>query len=55
MPPRQLGPDFDPMMELGTRTFARQAERAAFDASHPLNLLWQAFTDEIASRDPYSL
>jgi hypothetical protein len=47
-----LGPDFDPMMELVTGTFARQGERSAFDSSHPLNVLWQAFADEIASGVP---
>ena len=50
-----LGPDFDPMMELVTGTFARRGERSAFDASHPLNLLWQAFADEVASGAPDSL
>jgi DNA-binding transcriptional LysR family regulator len=47
-----LGPDFDPMMELVTGTFARRGERNAFDTSHPLNLLWQAFADELASEGP---
>jgi DNA-binding transcriptional LysR family regulator len=50
-----LGPDFDPMMELVTGTFARRGERSAFDRSHPLNLLWQAFAEEVASGNPYSL
>lgn len=50
-----LGPDFDPMMELVTGTFARRGERSAFDVSHPLNLLWQAFADEVASGAPDSL
>jgi DNA-binding transcriptional LysR family regulator len=50
-----LGPDFDPMMELVTGTFARRGERSAFDTSHPLNLLWQAFADEVASGAPESL
>jgi DNA-binding transcriptional LysR family regulator len=50
-----LGPDFDPMMELVTGTFARRGERSAFDTSHPLNLLWQAFADEVASGAPDSL
>jgi hypothetical protein len=50
-----LGPDFCPMMELVTGTFARRGERTAFGRSHPLNLLWQAFADEVASGDPYSL
>jgi DNA-binding transcriptional LysR family regulator len=51
----RLGLDFDPMMELVTGTFARMGERSAFDASHPLNLLWHAFADEVASGAPYSL
>ncbi len=50
-----LGPDFDPMMELVTGTFARRGERSAFDLSHPLNLLWQAFAEEVAAGDPYEL
>jgi hypothetical protein len=44
-----LGPDFNPMMELVTGTFARRGERNAFDTSHPINLLWRAFADELAS------
>ena len=51
----ELGADFDPMMELVTGTFARRAERGVFDQSHPLNLLWQAFADEVASGLPHSL
>jgi DNA-binding transcriptional LysR family regulator len=50
-----LGPDFNPKMELVTGTFARWGERSAFDTSHPLNLLWQAFADEVASGAPDSL
>ena len=50
-----LGSDFSPMMELVTGTFARRGERGAFDASHPLNLLWQAFANEVASGDPSEL
>jgi DNA-binding transcriptional LysR family regulator len=50
-----LGSDFSPTMELVTGTFARRGERSAFDTSHPLNLIWQAFADEVASGDPYSL
>ena len=50
-----LGPDFDPMMELVTGTFTRRGERSAFDASHPLNLLWQAFADEVVCGAPDSL
>ena len=51
----ELSPDFDPMMELVTGTFARRGERNAFEASHPLNLLWRAFADEVATGAPYSL
>jgi hypothetical protein len=43
------------MMELVTGTFARRGERGAFDPFHPLNLLWQAFTDEVDSGNPYQL
>jgi hypothetical protein len=50
-----LGPGFDPMMELVTGTFARRGERGAFDASHPLNILWRAFAKEVASGDPFAL
>jgi DNA-binding transcriptional LysR family regulator len=50
-----LGPDFDPTMELVTGTFARRGERSAFHRSHPLNVLWKAFADEIASGGPDSL
>jgi hypothetical protein len=50
-----LGPDFDPMMELVTGTFARRGERDTFGPTHPLNLIWQAFADEVAAGDPYSL
>lgn len=50
-----LSPDFDPMLELVTGTFARLGERDVFGVTHPLNLLWQAFADELASGEPYSL
>jgi hypothetical protein len=49
-------PISNPMMELVTGTFARRGERDAFDAFHPLSLLWrQAFAREVAAGDPYSL
>jgi len=51
----ELGPDFAPMMELVTGTFARRGERSAFHSDHPLNLLWHAFADEVASGSPYAL
>ena len=50
-----LGPDFDPMMELVTGTFARRGERRAFDESHPLNILWRAFANEVAMEAPDSV
>lgn len=50
-----LGTDFNPMMELVTGTFARRGERSSFDTSHPLNILWRAFADEIAAGAPDSL
>ena len=51
----ELGSDFDSMMELVTGIFARRGERRVFGQSHPLNLLWQAFADEITSGAPYVL
>ncbi len=50
-----LGPDFDPAMELVTGTFARRGERSAFAPSHPLNLLWKAFAEEVDSGNLYQL
>jgi DNA-binding transcriptional LysR family regulator len=50
-----LASDFNPVMELVTGTFARRGERSTFDASHPLNLLWHAFADEVACGAPDSL
>jgi DNA-binding transcriptional LysR family regulator len=50
-----LGTDFDPIMELVTGTFARRGERNAFDTSHPLNIIWRAFADEITAGVPDSL
>jgi DNA-binding transcriptional LysR family regulator len=50
-----LGADFHPVMELVTGTFARRGERSAFDKSHPLNLLWRAFADEVTSGAPDAL
>jgi hypothetical protein len=51
----ELGADFSPTMELVTGTFARRGERAGFSPAYPLNLLWQAFADEVASGNPYVL
>jgi hypothetical protein len=51
----ELGTDFSPTVELVTGTFARRGERAGFSPAHPLNLLWQAFADEVASGNPHVL
>jgi hypothetical protein len=51
----ELGADFSPMMELVTGTSTRRGERAGFSPAYPLNLLWQAFADEVASGNPYVL
>ncbi|QHC33557.1 LysR family transcriptional regulator [Streptomyces sp. HF10] len=47
--------DFDPMLQLISGVFARKGEREAYDASHPLNILWDAFRDEAASGRPLPL
>ncbi|MFH8224598.1 LysR family transcriptional regulator [Streptomyces sp. NPDC018057] len=47
--------DFDPMLELISGVFARKGERETYDASHPLNILWDAFRDEASSGRPLPL
>jgi DNA-binding transcriptional LysR family regulator len=47
--------DFDPMLHLISGVFARKGEREMYDASHPLNILWDAFRDEAASGKPLPL
>lgn len=47
--------DFDPMLQLISGVFARKGEREMYDASHPLNILWDAFRDEAASGRPLPL
>lgn len=44
--------DFDPVLHLISGVFARRGERDTYDASHPLNILWDAFRDEAASGRP---
>jgi DNA-binding transcriptional LysR family regulator len=46
-----LAEDFDPMLELIAGVFARKGDREKFSASHPFNMLWNAFSMEIAD-DP---
>ncbi|MGH3865597.1 MAG: LysR family transcriptional regulator [Pseudonocardiaceae bacterium] len=41
--------DFDPMLELVTGVFARKGEREQYTPTHPLNLLWNAFDEEVRS------
>jgi DNA-binding transcriptional LysR family regulator len=47
--------DFDPMLQLISGVFARKGERETYDASHPLNILWEGFRAEAASGRPVSL
>jgi DNA-binding transcriptional LysR family regulator len=39
--------DFDPMLELVTGVFGREGEREQYAPAHPLNLLWNAFDEEV--------
>ncbi|MEW2389163.1 hypothetical protein AB0933_12475 [Streptomyces venezuelae] len=43
------------MLQLIAGVFARKGEREMYDASHPLNMLWDAFRDEAASGKPLPL
>lgn len=47
--------DFSPMLQLISGVFARKGERETYDASHPLNILWDGFRDEAASGRSISL
>ncbi|MFE9851263.1 LysR family transcriptional regulator [Streptomyces sp. NPDC005576] len=47
--------DFDPMLQLVSGVFARKGERETYDASHPLNILWEAFREEAACGKPLPL
>ncbi|MGW5159320.1 LysR family transcriptional regulator [Nonomuraea wenchangensis] len=47
--------DFAPTMQLISGVFARKGEREIYDASHPLNVLWNAFREEAASDMPLPL
>jgi DNA-binding transcriptional LysR family regulator len=51
----EFADDFDPMLQLVSGVFARKGERDTYDASHPLNILWEAFRDEAASGRPLPL
>ncbi|MEU6487304.1 LysR family transcriptional regulator [Streptomyces sp. NPDC046887] len=50
-----LADDFAPVLQLVSGVFARRGERETYDASHPLNILWDAFRDEAASGRPLPL
>ncbi|GGQ97372.1 LysR family transcriptional regulator [Streptomyces asoensis] len=51
----EFADDFDPMLQLVSGVFARKGERETYDASHPLNILWDAFRDEANSGRPLPL
>lgn len=51
----EFADDFDPMLQLVSGVFARKGERDTYDASHPLNVLWEAFREEAASGWPIPL
>ncbi|MFE9847000.1 hypothetical protein [Streptomyces goshikiensis] len=48
----EFADDFDPMLHLVPGVFARKGERDTYNASHPLNVLWEAFREEAASARP---
>jgi DNA-binding transcriptional LysR family regulator len=45
----ELHDDFHPRLELVSGVFARKGERQQYASSHPLNILWDAFTAEATS------
>lgn len=45
-----LTDDYDPPLQLLAGIFARKGERHLYDDTHPLNLLWNAFTDHTQPR-----
>jgi hypothetical protein len=45
-----LADDYNPPMQLLAGIFARKGERKLYDATHPLNLLWDAFTAHVLHR-----
>jgi DNA-binding transcriptional LysR family regulator len=47
-----LAIDYDPPLQLLAGIFARKGERELYDATHPLNLLWNAFEAHVRSRLP---
>ncbi len=51
----ELADDFRPVLQLVSGVFARKGERDTYDASHPLNILWDAFRTEAASGRPLPL
>lgn len=47
-----LADDYDPPLRLLAGIFARKGERKLYDDTHPLNLLWNAFTAHAQRRSP---
>lgn len=45
-----LADDFEPALEIVTGIFARKGERERYADDHPLNLLWNAFTQATPTR-----
>jgi DNA-binding transcriptional LysR family regulator len=45
-----LTSDYDPPLQLLAGIFARKGERELYDATHPLNLLWNAFNAHVRDR-----
>lgn len=45
-----LADDYDPPLQLLAGIFARKGERQLYDDTHPLNLLWDAFTGHAQHR-----
>jgi DNA-binding transcriptional LysR family regulator len=48
----ELGDDFQPPLELVSGVFARRGERSQYAATHPVNVLWDAFADAVESTVP---
>lgn len=47
----ELADDFQPRLELVSGAFARAADRKKYTSAHPINLLWDALTQEASALD----
>ncbi len=47
-----LSDDYNPPLQLLAGIFARKGERQLYDGTHPLNLLWDAFTAHAQHQSP---